>query len=122
MEAILKLKDLAIRAHHGTSFSPEERGAYFIKSYSDDLRLFLSEIPEEHHDWATEKYVRLLSNWWYSKSRCISSMITGPANFPTRRAQKFSNWERGHSDAFYDWRNSIAGKLKRKAARALWSV
>jgi len=122
MEAIEKLKDLATRAHQGTSFSPEQRGAYFVKEYSADLALFLSEIPEEHHGWASEKYVRLLSNWWYSKSRCISPMITGPANFPTNRARKLGNWEQGHYNAFYEWRNSIAGKLKRKAARALWSV
>jgi len=122
MEAIENLRDLAIRAHQGTSFSPEERGAYFIKKYSADLADFLSEIPEEHHDWATDKYIRLLSNWWHSKSRCISSMITGPANFPSRRAQKLNNWEQGHYDTFYEWRISLAAKLKRKAARALWSV
>jgi hypothetical protein len=122
MEVIEKMKDLAIRAHLGTSWSPESRGEWMVKEYSKDLALLLSEVPAEHHDWITEKYVKLLSAWWFSKSRCISSMIAGPSNFPVRRAQKLSNWADGHYQTFADWRNSIAGKLERKAARENWSL
>ena len=122
MKAIEDLKDLAIRAHQGTSFSPEDRGVRMVREYSNDLTLLLADIPEEHRDWVSEKYVKLLSAWWYSKSRCISSSIVGPSNFPTRRAQKFKNWEQGHFDTFYNWSTTIAGKLKRKAARANWTL
>jgi len=122
MVVIEKMKPLAIRAHMGTSFSPDQRGAQMIKEYSDDLAQLLTEIDDEHHDWVTAKYVDLLSAWWHAKSRCISTMITGASNFPVRRAQKFNNWEEGHYNAFADWRNSIAAKLKRKAAREHWSL
>ena len=122
MNVIENLRDLACSAHMGTSWQPESRGDFFVKEYSGDLQNLLNEIPFEHRDWVTEKYVKLLSAWWYAKSRCISPMIAGPANFPTARAQKLSNWERGHFDAFYEWRNSIARKLERKAARENWTA
>ena len=122
MNIISNLKDLARQAHMGTSFQPEARGDYYVREYSADLQSLLDEIPEEHHDWVTEKYVKLLSAWWSAKSRCMSPMIVGPAKFPTNRAQKFSNWERGHFDTFHDWRNTIAAKLERKAARQNWTI
>jgi len=122
MKVIEDLKDLAHRANQYTSFSPERRGDQLIKEYSADLLILLEDVPEEHHKWVTEKYVKLLSAWWYSKSRCMSSMITGPSNFPTRRAQKLNNWENGHYTTFRSWRNSIAQKLQRKAAKQNWSL
>ena len=122
MKVIENLKELAQRAHNGTSWTPDARGEFFVREYSQDLRELLCDIPFEHHDWVTEKYVKLLSAWWIAKSRCISPMITGFSNFPTERARKFSNWERGHFETFYDWRNSIAQKLQRKANRELWTV
>jgi len=122
MDVIENLRDLARRAHQGTSWQPESRGDFFVREYSGDLKDLLNEIAFEHRDWVTEKYVKLLSAWWYAKSRCISPMIVGPSNFPTRRAQKLSDWERSHFDAFYNWRRSIAQKLERKAARENWTV
>jgi len=122
MEVIERLKDLAYSACQFTSFSPDKRGEHLIKEYSEDLRRLLEEIPEEDRQWITEKYVSLLSSWWYAKSRCMSSMITGPSNFPVKRAQKLNNWEEGHYRTFADWRKTIAAKLKRKAARQNWTI
>ena len=122
MKAIEDLKELAYRANYWTSFSPKERGEELIKEYSVDLSALLKEISDEHKEWVTEKYVRLLSAWLYAKSRCISSAITGASKFPTARANKYNNWERGHYNTFIEWRNSIAGKLKRKAEKANWTI
>ena len=122
MEAIKNLRSLAIRAHQWTSFTPEKRGEQIIEEYSKDLVALLTEIPEEHHDWVTEKYVNLLSAWLNAKSRCISPMITGPANFPTKRAERFNNWEQADYEAFRTWRNNIARKLERRANKENWSL
>ena len=122
MNEINNLSELARRAHMGTSFQPENRGAYYVREYSADLQSLLDEVPEEHHDWVKEKYIKLLSAWWSAKSRCISPAIVGFSKFPTNRAQKFSNWERGHFDAFHNWRDTIAQKLQRKAARQNWTL
>lgn len=114
MKQILELKELAYRAHSGTSFSPERRAEQFVNEFSDDLTNFLESIPEDSHTWATEKYVSLLRNWLHAKSRCVSSMIAGPANFPVRRMQKYNNWERGHYDVFSEWRKNTIKRLNRK--------
>lgn len=122
MEAIEKLRPLARRAGQHTSFDPEKRGDQLITEYSADLESILTEIPEQHRDWVTEKYVRLLSECLYASSRCISAMITGPANFPTARANKYNDWERKHYGTFYNWKDGIAGKLARKARKENYTI
>lgn len=114
MQQIIELKDLAYRAYCGTSFSPEKRAADFISGYSQDLNEFLESIPEDSHQWAIEKYVSLLKNWLHAKSRCVSSMIAGPANFPVRRMQKYNSWEHSHCTKFIEWRESTIKRLNKK--------
>ncbi len=92
--------DLARRAHSGTSFSPEQRGASERSGYASTLRgdwdalLLIATTPEKLVDLEAEfarfresyrtRYVDYLS----ARSRCMSTMITGGSNFPVRRQQK----------------------------------
>ena len=109
-----QLSNLAYRAHLGTSMSPEKRASDCIKSYDKDLIEFLAEIPVEHQTWVKEKYISLFTAWLSAKSRCISSFIAGPSNFPVSHAQKYNNWEHGAYEAFVEWKEKTVKRLNRK--------
>lgn len=85
----------AYRAHTGTSFSPEKRAEsecrYFDEIMSEFEKLGVNEEGKA-------KFERLFINMLSAKSRCLSTMIAGPANFPVRRAEKANARERAVSD------------------------
>jgi hypothetical protein len=93
-------RELANRAHAGTSFSPEKRGEAEINDYASTLASDFENLsrdattPEKRSLLETEfaryreGYRTRYSAYLSSRSRCLSSMITGPSNFPTRRNQK----------------------------------
>lgn len=95
----------AIWAYNNVSFSPEKRAEGIIADYVKVLTALADHITEnakderqkaiaqEVFDRLREKYKAKTLNWLSAKSRCISSMITGPANFPVRRAEKANNSE-----------------------------
>lgn len=97
--------ETAQRAFHAVSFSPEKRGQTMVDGYIETMTHFAQLIEREAKDerqqalaqdlfdTMREKYKRLYSNWIHAKSRCLSSMITGPANFPVRRAEKANQSE-----------------------------
>ncbi len=92
----------AIWAYDGVSFSSDKRGASVCAGYVEVLTALADHIVEhakdarqkaiaqEVFDRLREKYKAKTLNWLSAKSRCISSMITGPANFPAmfRYAEK----------------------------------
>ena len=106
------LYQLCYNAHRNTSFSPDRRAVQYVKSYSDLLEKDLAELGENQGNYKA-KFISKFSAWMSAKSRCISSMITGPANFPVRRAQKANNSERNHSDAFFKWREKYFKAVNR---------
>lgn len=93
-------RELANRAHAGTSFSPEKRGEAEINDYASTLASDFENLsrgattPEKQSLLETEfaryreGYRTRYSAYLSSRSRCLSSMITGPSNFPTLRNQK----------------------------------
>lgn len=97
-------EQLAVSAFNGVSMSPEKRGRNWITAVSDGLKqdyealLRYAETPEKKAilDEEFERYrlgVRKRNMAYLaSNSRCISSFITGPSNFPVRRAEKRNNW------------------------------
>lgn len=118
-----KYEQQAIRAHNGTSFSPERRGRYYIKEYSEQLAADLEKVKElgGDVDRYREKYERLFSAWMSAKGNCISSMITGPSGFPVRRAEKANRSEENRNREFHEWRKKAMAameKAKRKEERA----
>lgn len=121
MKPILNdLKQLAINAHSGTSFSPEVRGEQLIKDYSGELTDDLNTIAAAGELMKLQyqaRYTSNLSSWLAAKSRCFSSMISGPSNFPVRQQEKRRRSEDNKYQAFREWRtkalNAIAKQIQR---------
>lgn len=104
IQAPENLKRIAKDAWRGTSFSPEKRAETAVKSYEESLTHYREEIKKICGDnWQAEferfskKYTELYVSWLSAHSRCISTMITGPSNFPVRRAEKANNSEHKRS-------------------------
>ena len=108
------LYEMAYRAHTGTSFSPEKRATDVVKCYERELNDDLQRMPENERQRYFDRYKKHLFAWLSAKSNCISTMITGPANFPVRRAQKANNTERKRSDEFTEWRNNAFKSINKR--------
>lgn len=91
---------MAVQAFQGTSFTPEKRGASYRQDYADTMAADFEQMRKNAEKGGTldqleaefERYragycgrYRAFLN---SQSRCVSSMIAGPSNFPVRRMQK----------------------------------
>lgn len=110
----------AYDAHRGTSFSPEIRAEQYCADYDRDLAQMRAKVSElgGNPDDFEQGYTRHWLAWMAAKSRCVSSMITGPSNFPTKRNEKANNSERKRCDEFAAYcENYIARltKAKRKS-------
>ena len=93
-------RELADRAHAGTSFSPDKRGEAEINDYAATLAADYQNLAREadtpeklvllqtefarYRDGYRKRYTAYLA----SRGRCLSTMIIGPSNFPTRRNDK----------------------------------
>lgn len=89
----------AYDAHRGTSFVPEKRAATEL-AYYDGI---CEEFAEAGKESAIAKFTVLWLKSMSAKARCFSSMITGPANFPVARMEKYNRWERSAADALDDF-------------------
>lgn len=91
---------LALAAHSGTSFVPDKRAKSERDDYSrtlaDDYEQFrelaekcgtLDRLEEEFSRYR-EGFRRRYTAWLSSRSRLVSTMIAGPANFPVARMNK----------------------------------
>lgn len=97
--------ELAVRAFNGTSFNPERRGESIRNDYArtmqaayDTLRKHAEiggtlDMLEAEFSRYKAGYRARTEKWLHTHSRCISSMIAGPSNFPVRRAQKQNDIE-----------------------------
>ena len=117
------LVEAAKNSFRGVSFSPEKRGEHFIKectellnadialirSYGNDELAANAEISEY-----TERFKKYLNEWIHAKSRCLSCMITGPARFPVRRAEKANLSELKRGNELYSFRERALAAIKRK--------
>lgn len=94
--------ELGRRAHYGTSFTPDKRAESFCTGFDETIAELATLGIDQHK---IEKYESLVVAHLQAKSRCMSSMIAGPANFPVRRAEKANNAEHARSlecSAYYD--------------------
>lgn len=121
-------------AYYGTSFSPENRAAQTQIDYAIALLNDFEEVKKEimqgkkrgitvlenadslMNDWCDEHkdgLKKVFNHWINAKSNCISSMITGPANFPTSRAKRANTREHDAYCRISEYRNkSIQRFLK----------
>lgn len=97
------LRDLFLDAHRGISFSPEVRADQCVKDFSDELDADLAALGENAGDYES-KYIAHVRDWAVRKSRCLSPMITGPANFPVVRNRKAIDSEQNAWKEFREWR------------------
>lgn len=105
----------AIRAHAGTSHTPERRGQAEVESYINSIREFYEALhavadTDEKLAFAAEatetyrlRYLKMNSEVLASRSRLMSAMIAGPARFPTARNEKRYAAYENKARAFYDW-------------------
>lgn len=108
------LWDRAVRAYEGTSFIPEVRAATAIREYESLVIEDLKNLPTEEHDDYVNRFKELVGVLFDRHSRVLSSMITGPANFPVKRNEKAnSSFDRAVNE-FNEWRAKYA---KRSAKR-----
>lgn len=100
------------RAHHAMTHFPERAADRIVKDYSEEFDQDLKELGEKQGKYA-EKYERYLLDWVDAKSRCLNWFITGPANFPVRKAEKANNSERNKYEAFRAWRKKYFKAVNR---------
>ncbi len=117
--------ELAIRAHAGTSHSPERRGESEVAEYvahitnfndklaavaDTDDRLAEAEAQSERY---RENYIKRLSAVWSTRSRMMSTMIAGPARFPVTRQEKICRAYENKAKELYDWQDrALAAAIK----------
>lgn len=98
------LRDDFYRAHYAISFDPEKRAESCVQDFSAELDADLAELGENPGNYR-EKYIDHLRTWAARKARCMSPMITGPANFPAASNQKRMNSEQKAWEEFRAWRD-----------------
>lgn len=113
---------LAIGAHSGTSFVPDQRGAAEVAAYASALQnvrelLYQNAVAggtldqfeaefEQFRAGYRRRYVAYLS----SRGRCVSTMIAGLSNFPVSRQRK--RWD------VSDKRSEELGEFRARAIKA----
>ena len=100
------------RAHSATSFSPERRADQCVRDFSSELEADLVELGDKTGNYK-EKYLAHLRKWTAAKSRTMSPMITGPANFPAERNRKAFERERRAWEEFQAWRERYIKRANR---------
>lgn len=136
---IIELKNLdadidaqiAERAYSNISFRADERGTSEIQRYKEVMVSLArhiegvaaqdpqkQEMAQSVFDNLRNLYRRETLEYLSSMSRCASSAIVGPANFPVARARKRTEIAQKRAELLF----RLAGDLPKKAERALSSA
>jgi hypothetical protein len=123
--------DEAVRAHEGTSFVPEKRGkqeqeefARVVNANCDELSQMV-RTPEQRAAfdewvaWYVPAFLTRYRSWLGSRSRCLSTMITGPSGFNVRRAEKANRAEYNRSREFTEWQTAAVERGRKSIVAAL---
>lgn len=118
--------DVARRAHEGTSFVPEKRAEQVRQEYAlalatdrqaleqladtDDKRQALSD---EFARYRAGYRIRTLA-YLHALGRCVSSMITGPANFPVAQNEKRNTTANKRLQELIDFRTRALDSIRRR--------
>ena len=112
MNRLNSLRKIAYQAYANTSFDPERRRDQILKELEKELQEDLDSLGENAGNYES-KYIDHVYKWLSRKSNCISVMITGPANFPTRRNKKANNAEHKALEEFMKWRKGFSKAVNR---------
>lgn len=115
----------AISAYNGISFSPERRGQAHVTEYMRHMAAVAAEFSEYATDENCDEianalneyragYLKRLNAMLVAKSRCVSSFITGPSNFPVARARKANEVEHNRAGEFYEYQDWKLEQLRRR--------
>lgn len=106
-------REQARRAFYATSFDPDKRGDRIIADFSAELEDDLLGLPEDKREKYQSMYTNHFLHWLSSESRCMSSAITGPSNFPAARANKHRHWAESAYNTFRDFRKRFFSAVNR---------
>ena len=104
----------AKNAFNWTSFDPEKRGKRMIEEYTEELNNDLEKIKaatDEQKQRYIEGFKSKFSNWISAKSRCASSMITGPANFPVEKNRRANELEQRRGEELEEFRSKAVKSI-----------
>lgn len=112
----------AYQAHAGTSFFPEKRAKSeqeefqaHVKNISEYFQSLVKieeqkKIAQDLTELYIKKYHKLYTDYLHSRSGLMSTMITGPANFPVRRMEKKNQSVDNKLNALLDFTKSKKAK------------
>jgi hypothetical protein len=83
-----------------------------VKEWSEQLENDLKELGENQGNYK-EKFIKKWRKWVSSRSRCASSMITGPANFNVRKNLKNLDYEQSNYEQLMKWREKYFSAVNR---------
>jgi hypothetical protein len=119
MEKIMKnhkYYQIACRAYSNMSFYPEERATSICQEYDIDIEQIKTLFPDiREQERAIQGYEKRFIAWLSAKSRCVSSMITGPARFNNRRNEKANNSEHNRSVELLEYLEKLKKVAYKKA-------
>jgi hypothetical protein len=119
------LWNAAFRSKYHQSFSPEKRANQLIRDYSALLTEDIGQIKafaktqedisriDEVITRYKQKFEQLLTAYWNSESNCVSSMISGPSNFPVRQQEKRRQWAENKYSEFNEFRDRAKKAIKK---------
>ena len=120
----------AYDAYRGTSMVPDDRAKAAQQEYVSEMRRVYDEVSDlaetdeqkallkaelaRYRDAFLKRYLAYLG----AKSRVMSSMVTGPAKFPTARNQKRLATEDKRLKELLAWQENAKGSIKKKLSGA----
>lgn len=117
-ENFADLWNLAVRAFEGTSFSPEERAALYIREYERALKDDLKALPDADKPDYISKFRARVSDLLARHGRILSPMITGSARFPSARNTKANSAYDSAVEEFDTWRKKYAQRAAQRVEDA----
>lgn len=108
------LYEAAKAAYYHLSFDPEKRAERIVAENEAQLNDDLETIPEEERERYIEGYKKHLFAWLSAKSRTLSPMITGPANFPVSKNRTAMQSEMNRLNELVEWRKKVLSSIEKK--------